>query len=480
MSAADRWSAQQRAIFDWFATGRGHLVVRARAGTGKTTTIVEALAHASGQPRAVLCAFNKSIAEELGARLRQPAGGQAEAKTLHALGFAAVRARRKGVRVEGQRGKRLAEQAGASKADAPTAAKLAGLAKSLYCGVPSREELQCLAESRGFETDSCPAGRVAEYARWALEAALADDGEIDFDDMVWLPVAQGWVTPQYDLVVIDECQDMSSVQIALARGLCRAGGRIVAVGDDRQAIYGFRGADSGSLDRLRAELGATELGLTTTYRCGRTIVAAAAALVPDFVAADGCHEGAISEASREALLDGARAGDFILSRVNAPLASICLALLRAGQPAIIAGRDIGAGLVALVRKLAGKATGLEDFQSRLDAWKGKELARLDALAASGKDVDARAEFLHDQYDTIVELAAGLQTTVELAARIEALFGEPESGTRKIVCSSVHRSKGLEADRVWVLKNSWRRKGGEEDNLRYVAITRAKRELVWVP
>jgi superfamily I DNA/RNA helicase len=40
------WSPQQDAIFDWFRSGQGHLVVRARAGTGKTTTILQGIHHA--------------------------------------------------------------------------------------------------------------------------------------------------------------------------------------------------------------------------------------------------------------------------------------------------------------------------------------------------------------------------------------------------------------------------------------------------
>src|SRR3990172_3993029 len=58
------WSNQQLAIFDWFRNGTGHLVVRARAGTGKTTTILEGLNHAQ-ESKAVLVAFNKKIATEL-------------------------------------------------------------------------------------------------------------------------------------------------------------------------------------------------------------------------------------------------------------------------------------------------------------------------------------------------------------------------------------------------------------------------------
>jgi len=57
----------------------------------------------------------------------------------------------------------------------------------------------------------------------------------------------------------------------------------------------------------------------------------------------------------------------------------------------------------------------------------------------------------------------------------------------VVCSSVHKSKGLEADRVFVIENTFMdnipnlpaHRLLEEQNLRYVAITRAKNHLTWV-
>src|SRR5215510_12017859 len=97
------WSGQQTDIFHWFKTSEvrvssvveeviegttyEHLIVEALAGTGTTTTIIKAIDFAP-EKRILLCAFNKKIAEELTARLNNP---NAEAKTLHAIGFSIVR-----------------------------------------------------------------------------------------------------------------------------------------------------------------------------------------------------------------------------------------------------------------------------------------------------------------------------------------------------------------------------------------------------
>lgn len=87
-SSARVWSNQQNAIFRWFESGgNGNLVVKARAGTGKTTTIIEAVKRAP-EKTILLAAFNKRIAEELTARIGDCP--HIEAKTLHAIGFMLV------------------------------------------------------------------------------------------------------------------------------------------------------------------------------------------------------------------------------------------------------------------------------------------------------------------------------------------------------------------------------------------------------
>src|ERR1700761_7815745 len=90
-SMSKNWSEQQVRIFNWFKSGRGHLIVRARAGTGKTTTILEAVTHAP-ENKILLAAFNKRIARELEEKLGGwKFGAPVEAKTLHGLGYSFVK-----------------------------------------------------------------------------------------------------------------------------------------------------------------------------------------------------------------------------------------------------------------------------------------------------------------------------------------------------------------------------------------------------
>lgn len=458
-----QWTAQQEAIFAEVTNGLGNITVVARAGTGKTTVIIEAVN-----------------------RIRN---AKAQAMTLHALGYRAVLTYWTGIRPENNpkvsRADMLAEKV--CGPIAPDAIKR--LVSKLHT---KGREINPLARTVGDLTDilynfECEpddtwqsAGYDARYvevkALAAMElAATVRPANIDFADMIFLPVRNGWLQKQFDMVIVDEAQDMTVAQLLIAQGVCK--GRLVVVGDDRQAIYGFRGADSGSLARLTAELKSTVLPLTVTYRCGQSIVALAAQLVPDFQAAPTNAQGTIENILDSQLVTMADAGDFILSRLNAPLVGTAMSLLRNGKRARVAGRDIGAGLKALIRKLARNARTVEQLLEKLSIWEAREAAKF--LAA---DREAQADAVHDKAATLITIAEGVDSIEDIEVRIDALFTDDGLGQAGVItCSSVHRAKGLEASRVFILDFTLYTRGrnAEEENIEYVAITRAKNTLVRV-
>jgi superfamily I DNA/RNA helicase len=498
------WSPQQQEIFKWFegkTYSKLNLVIRARAGTGKTTTVLEG-ANRAPECSIIMCAFNKSVATELQTRITNP---NAEAKTLHSLGFSYVRRFWSNVRiVNGQErvnghAKQIVETwAAENNGSAPDemikmVAKLATKGKEMAPMATDWSELMDLADEfdcvpdEEWEAYGWVVQRVCFFALKVMELACVKDGTIDFADMLFVPLRNRWVRGKYALVIVDEAQDMNASQIMLAQQSVTRCGRIAVVGDDRQAIYGFRGADSGSIDRLKKELGAVELGLTITYRCPKKVVELAQRLVPDYTAADSAPEGELLGYNEEQMMQAVRPGDFVLSRKNAPLAHICLGILKTGTRAMIQGREIGQGLIALVNKW--KVTSMPQFLSRLAKWEEKETAR--AMAAD-RNVDAKVERIQDQADLLRVLAEGLSGVAELKARITSLF--EDNGQPSVRCSSIHRAKGLEAETVYVLTDTFGMKSFsktqppaavvaaramEESNLRYVAYTRAKSRLVKV-
>ena len=522
------WSAQQQAIFEWFERGNDsyigrHLIVRARAGTGKSTTIREGVKRAPEQ-NILIAAFSKNIQLDMERLIGQFAG---QVKTLHAVGYACVRRFRDNIKVafNSDRADALALQAcGPTAPDAilRLVSKLHTKGREVAPHAYKLGDLTALAITFECEPDEqwAAAGFDLAYVEakalqaMVLASQVKSGDTIDGSDMIFLPVRNDWLTKQFDMVVVDEAQDMTTAQLEIAQGVLKPGGRICIVGDDRQAIFGFRGADSGSLDRLKAELGAAELGLTTTYRCGKAIVALAQAYVPDFEAGADNPEGLVRSlgdcvdcggvgrwklsnewshtedcptckgtgTTGETLVTAAGPGDFILSRVNAPLVSIAMKLLRAGKRTRVAGKDVGKGLTTLVRKL--KARSVPDLLAKIEAWAQRENARHEAAlkaATNGRAtaLKAKIEATLDQADMLASLAEGARSVTEVEGRIEALFTDDGLGQAGVItCSSVHRAKGLEADRVFVLKDTLRDNNQEEQNIAYVAITRAKRELVW--
>ncbi len=482
------WAKQQTDIFDFFRDGRGNMVTVALAGTGKTTTIIEAVKFVSRDQKILLAAFNTRIKEELAQRSTLP---NVEVKSLHGLGFAFIRNARKGQKVVvdkyGDVDKERA-RAAAGK-DAPDTIvtmvrQLAGYLKNIQPFTYEIQDVIDLAEkfdctpSEDDERDGWTLDRVCRAAGRARDAAMDLDpaGRISFDDMIYIPIACGYARPWFNMVVVDEAQDMNFSQLLLAQQACKRTGRIVVVGDPNQAIYGFRGADSNSIARLTRELNAKVLGLTTTYRCGKAIVDVARQWVPDFTAGPNNPQGIIDACTFEGIVEQAKPGDFVLSRKNAPLMPLCLAFLKRGVRARIEGKDVGEQLRNIV--LSFKADSVPRFIERVQGWQVKVAKR--AKKIKNEDVRAaKLEEIADMAEMLTALAAGCNSVAEILTRTDSLFGDAKDNpTPSVVLSSVHKAKGLEADRVFLLAETFSTRNVEEQNIYYVAVTRAKKQLTF--
>lgn len=476
-------SGQQVNIFNWMRDGRGNAVVGARAGTGKTTTIKKAFEFAP-EDKILYSVFNKKNQKEAMEKITDP---RVDVKTLHSLGFAFIRQIWRSARPDDavEQDRIVAVCFDIPAEVGAQVEKLVGFAKNVTIN-PSVADVLAIAEDRDiecpeFEREGWTQKKIAEIALKAMNEARKPDaqGRISFNDMVWLPVAMGWVRPWYQLVVVDEAQDMNLPQLEMAIKSCKRNGRIMVVGDDRQAIYGFRGAVQGAMTMLQKRLNATVLGLTTTYRCPKAVVALAAQLVPDYQAADTAPEGLVESMTEETMLQKVQVGDAILSRVNAPLTSLCLSLLRKGVAARIEGRDIGKQLCGLVRKM--KARTVPEFLKKVENWADRGIHRASKTAGG----QAKIDLINDQAMTLTAVAEGAKSVADIEARIMSLFQDTEEGSKPaVILSSTHKAKGLEWNRVFVLRSTYKCKGGpapvsEESNLYYVAVTRSKSTLVLV-
>lgn len=481
------WSKYQQAVFADFEDDAGHTVVEAVAGSGKTTTIVNGLDYVPDRRNVLLCAFNKSIQKELAAK----APGTTDVRTLHSIGFR-LAAQTFGVSLDENKTKDIAKavciENGFSfekKVNSHTTtiavgagkvAKLAGLAKNTLTGIDDAPALTDLAERFYLDDDpeKMPIEKLVEFTTTTLERCADQSKVIDFDDMIWFPAHFGWNPSRYAVVVVDETQDLNAAQLYLAKAMCKKGGRIVAVGDRFQSIYGFRGADSDAIPRMIGTLGAKVLPLSISYRCPRKVAELAREIVPHFEPAPGAIEGEIvRDVSDEQLIALASPGDMVLSRTKAPLLKACLRSLATGTPACVAGRDIGKRLAEVIRK--SKASTVSQMNVWVSEWRDKEVGRLRDL-----ERDEQAGEIVDTAETIFALSEGETGVGSVLNRISTLFRD-DSPQSRVVYSTVHKAKGLERDRVFMMAPTFTVAHGrqEERNLYYVAVTRAKKQLFFV-
>ncbi len=495
MMSNNRWSSYQQAVFADFAEDEGHTVVEAVAGSGKTTTVVEGMNHVPRSKRVLFCAFNKAIQRELARRIHGT-----DVKTLHALGLLASRRAFGDITLDENKGKDLARQVcidgdhffvNRKKEKVPLGwrkvAKLAGLIKNTLTpidgGDPEAEAearilVGYLATEHWLDDDpkTIPPDKLIDFAIECVRQAADDKVTLDFDDMVWFPARFELRPASHDVIIVDETQDLNAAQLYLAQALCKKNGRIVAVGDRNQSIYGFRGADSEAIDRMIGELKAKVLPLSICYRCPKDVVRLANEVVPQIEAAPDASPGVVRlGVDPELMKHEAQPGDLVLSRTKAPLTRLALGFLAQGKPTVILGRDIGKQLVDLMEK--SKTESVPEMNRWIDAWRQKEVARLREL-----ERDEQVEEVNDRAATIFCLSEGLAIVPEVVARTQTMFADRDEKT-KIVCSTVHKAKGLERPRVWMIGETFKLWQGdryqEERNLYYVAVTRAQQELAIV-
>lgn len=463
------WSEYQLDIFKDEESGTNNVHVAALAGTGKTATIVESFYHIPTGATTLMCAFNKSIQIEL--ETRAPQG--IEVKTIHSIGYAACR--KAFPRIGAPDNKKLEGYICADRGNDPETnevrdnlAKGISLCKSYLAESP--EEIDLILDRHDIDTCDDSREKFISSIVKIMAACKRDTARIDFDDMVWLANVYNLPLAKFDRVKIDEAQDLNVAQINLALNSVAPGGRIMSVGDSFQSIYQWRGADSNAIQNIIDRCHSKVFPLSVTYRCAKSIVQLAQTLVPDFQAAPNAEEGSVEYIGENKIENLVKPGDFILSRVNAPLLKWCLILLKVGIPANIQGKDIGASLTYMIKKSSAKDT--DSFLSWLSDYETLECDRMIKARRDPSIVQDKAECLR-------VLCEGTRSLSDILVNIDKLFKDVTDAS-KVVLSSVHKSKGAERARVFVLGKTFKpSKSQEEANLYYVAITRAKKSLYMV-
>lgn len=473
------FSSYQNNIFDFVSNGTGNAVVNAVAGSGKSFTIEHA--QKLTNLASIFLAFNKAIADEL-------KGRGVNARTFHSLCYSPV-TRTRGVRsVTADKLRKLCrENIGRNTEElyGPFARKLVGLAKNAGVGCLLHDKPETWANMIEYydlqlEKDDANLDDAIDFSRtlfkWSNESEM-----VDFDDLLYFVVRDGIRLPNFPWIFVDEAQDTNALQREILRKIMSPYSRMIAVGDPCQSIYGFRGATSNSIDIIKEEFNCIELPLSITYRCASKIVERAQEYVPHIEAAETAQEGEVINYGYQWDLSIFKAQDLVVSRTVKPLISLAYKFIKQHVPVTILGRDIGDGLKSLCKKM--NSDSIDYLIERLNTYEHREVK---IALDNGKD--SKAEQIQDKVSCIMTL---IDTLSEDNRTIEALYDVIDNlfrdKDRAVLLSTIHKSKGLEADRVFWLgasmclspwaKQTWQVQ--QEYNLCYVAITRAKSMLAYI-
>lgn len=476
-----QWSPFQSAIFDFIENEDGNAIIEAVAGSGKTTTIVEGIKRVPMLQQTIFLAFNKSIAEELKSR-------GVNARTFHSLCCGSVMRFKNSNSISGDKLQKLMRKHFKDEDVfnySSFVCRLVGLAKQggIGCLIPDAEATWYdIIDHHDLELEKADASytRAIEIASELLTLSNQSD-MIDFDDMLYIPVLEGLSLPKFDFVFVDEAQDTNAIQRAILRKIMKRNSRLVAVGDPAQAIYGFRGADSNSLNRIGKEFHCKKFPLSVSYRCAQSVVEHARKWVDHIQPADNAPQGTISDLRYEWDVDVFAPEDLVVCRTTRPLIGLAFRMLRNRIPVTVMGREIGQGLVNLIKKF--KTNDLSELDAKVEMWATRETEKAVAKMDEGK-----AAAIEDKAQCIQMLISEMQNEGSdvngLIDVIDMLFTATRGST---TLATIHKAKGLEADKVFWLNSSqcpskWARQSWQkqqERNLCYVATTRAKTELVLI-
>jgi DNA helicase II / ATP-dependent DNA helicase PcrA len=448
------------------------IIVQAVAGSGKTHTLVTDI---NKRRKMALClAFNKGNANELSTRVTQ-----ATVKTLNALGHQILMRKRPGAKLDAWRiSKRLRQILNAedSKLYALQLVRAISLVKSDGNFDPDDEAF--LEAMNSYELD-VPVDRQPQFARicnrvfWEMYKAL---DTFDYDDQLYVPLKEGWTFPKYDMIYVDEAQDLSRIQHLMVQALVDRGAMLFAVGDRAQAIYGFRGATDSSMDDLKEQFKMQELPLSITYRCCEAVVREAQRLVPHIEARPGAPEGRVNRLEVYPENASYTSNDLIVCRNNAPIFTLALDFLRGNRQCRVMSNFLET-IEGFLNQFDANLS--KDLRIKLDAWYQKEKKE-----AIDNNRYGKLAAIEDKYEVVCAFTEKYSTVGEIISAIRSL-ATSQFGPR---IATVHKAKGLEAPRVFILrpdllpspKAMTPQAIKAEKNLEYVAITRAKDELNYLP
>lgn len=247
------------------------------------------------------------------------------------------------------------------------------------------------------------------------------------------------------------------------------------------SIYGFSGADPAAWQTIIERTKATILPLSICYRCPTSHLEHARQIVPQIEGRPDAPVGTIKDITLDQLASEVQSNDLIVCRTTAPLIRECLKLIGQRIPARVMGRDIGKQMISLAKTVSKAHYSIKDFPTGLRTVTDKKIEDI----LHRKNAESLTQALNDRHDGLLACWEGIKPTSyeSFFYGIEELFSDKES---VVTLATVHRVKGLQRHRVFILHPELLGKWGRQDwqkeqerNLKYVALTRSMDTLYFV-
>lgn len=519
---------EQKLIFDFFENENGHGMIDAVAGSGKTSTLINGIKFIPSNNRILFCAFNKKIQQEI--LNKTSAFSNVIVKTTYALGLSILRYHHpifKEKQKDTSKFYHLLNDKLRKKKDSWEFLKESVFTDSfkkiqnIYYSNKQKDEPDLFYKT--FYSNYYKLINLTRYTlsynksvakfkeliiRYGIDINIENEDEVlgykdfifnminegisqslkygiyDFADMIFLPsVLKLQPKHKFDVIFIDECQDLSNAQLQVALFYRSQQSRIFAVGDPYQSIYGFAGASPKSFDNLKLILNPSIFLLTNCFRCSKKIIELAKEIRPD-IKTKSKIEGEIEKIKFSEIPKLAVAQNLILSRFNSELFDILFDLLKQKVKCKILGKDeILKQLKSIIPEdeIRNKLY-YRDLEHHLTLILNKAENKL-------KSNPANFEKLENLKDAIAVICSCYKQSKD-SKNLEELFNfidnliEGEDND-SVILSSIHRAKGLEAEVVFIISYDelpYKKEGMldwqtyQENCLKYVAITRAKNKL----
>lgn len=490
------WSHYQTDIFNFVKNGQGNAVIEASAGSGKTSSLLKCLDFIDEDKRILLTAFNKDIVNVLAKKTKKLKN--VTAMTMHGLGLQMLHSNFGKSKLELDEYKYKSFIT--SNLKELTSINTYELSKNdFYKYLTNIEKyidfgryyLAQTIKDLDFIGEMYDIDAVADEKSIAIQAmdwGKRNLDSIDYTDMVWLPNVL-MCNPyglKFDWIMTDEAQDLNRAQRELMLKCRKINTRMLIFGDEKQCIYSFGGSDPDSFEALKSLPNTVSLPLSISYRCADNIVEFAHQLVPTIEKNNDGRKGVIEEVSN---IDEIKDGDMVLCRTNAPLMQIYNTFIKEGKKCFVRGKDIGNNLKQLVKSTKKENLGNDlktdgvfvRLYNRLFESRDNLMIHSNIDYETAMQSSIITNFL-DMIRALEVLSEGLNNATELIDRISEVFSDRKKNG--ISLSTIHKAKGLEADRVFIAckslmpsksaKKDWEL--NQEYNLMYVAYTRAKNML----